>query len=132
MSENTMGNVDKSPHPVDVYVGMKVKQRRKSLGLSQTQLGENLGVTFQQVQKYERGHNRIGCSRLFYTSTALDVPVGFFFAGVEDILPDNIAYHDTSGSQSLLQMYSQIKNPIIKQQLIDLASALVKSDKSDD
>ncbi len=66
------------PHPVDVHVGSRVRLRRTLLGMSQTQLGEALGLTFQQVQKNERGVNRIGASRLWQLSQILDVPVSFF------------------------------------------------------
>ncbi|WP_422035394.1 helix-turn-helix domain-containing protein [Reyranella sp.] len=67
-------------HPVDVHVGSRLRQRRSLLGMSQTALGRAAGVTFQQVQKYERGANRMGASRLFEFATVLDVPVDYFFA----------------------------------------------------
>ena len=67
------------PNPVDVYVGNRVKHRRMALGMSQEQLGLALGVTFQQVQKYERGANRIGASRLWDLSRVLECPVSFFY-----------------------------------------------------
>lgn len=64
---------------MDVHVGGRIRFRRKLLGMSQEKLGENLGLTFQQIQKYEKGTNRIGASRLFYLAQVLDVPVQFFF-----------------------------------------------------
>ena len=67
------------PHPIDIHVGSRVYLRRNLLGLSQGTLGKDIGVSFQQVQKYERGVNRIGASRLFILSRVLDVPVSFFF-----------------------------------------------------
>src|SRR5436309_10080749 len=67
------------PNPIDVHVGSRVRLRRNMLGLSQEKLGEAIGLTFQQVQKYERGANRIGASRLHDLSRVLDVPVSFFF-----------------------------------------------------
>src|SRR3546814_19541489 len=76
-----------SPNPVDVHVGGRVRLRRTLLGLSQEKLGEALGLTFQQVQKYERGANRIGASRMFDLSRVLDVPVSFFF----DDMPQDVA-----------------------------------------
>lgn len=79
----TAGN----PNPIDVHVGARVRLRRTLLGMSQERLGEALGLTFQQVQKYERGANRVGASRLFDLARALQVPVGFFF----DDLPDGVA-----------------------------------------
>jgi transcriptional regulator with XRE-family HTH domain len=72
------------PNPIDVHVGSRVRLRRTLLGMSQEKLGEALGLTFQQVQKYERGANRIGSGRLFHLSKVLDVPVSFFF----DDLPE--------------------------------------------
>src|SRR5689334_4362799 len=71
------------PNPVDVHVGARVRQRRTLLGMSQEKLGDALGLTFQQVQKYERGANRIGASRLHHVSQVLDVPVGYFFEDLE-------------------------------------------------
>jgi len=69
----------KKPNPVDQLVGRRVRLRRMLLGMSQERLGESMGLTFQQVQKYEKGVNRIGASRLFQISEILDVPVQFFF-----------------------------------------------------
>ena len=67
------------PNPIDIHVGRRVRLRRTLLGMSQEKLGQALGLTFQQVQKYERGVNRIGSSRLYHLSQILDVPVSFFF-----------------------------------------------------
>ncbi len=72
------------PHPVDVHVGGRVRMRRTLLGMSQTDLGKALGVTFQQIQKNERGFNRFGASRLYQLSHILDVPLSYFF---DDMLP---------------------------------------------
>ncbi len=72
------------PHPIDIHVGSRVKLRRTLLGLSQTALGDTLGLTFQQVQKYERGINRISASKLWMLTQILDVPVSFFFDGVDE------------------------------------------------
>lgn len=69
----------KSPNPVDVHVGSRVRLRRMLIGLSQEKLGHSMGLTFQQIQKYEKGVNRIGASRLFKLSQVLEVPVQFFF-----------------------------------------------------
>lgn len=76
-----------APNPVDVHVGGRVRLRRTLLGLSQGELGERLGLTFQQVQKYERGLNRISASRIFDMARVLDVPVAFFF----DDMPEDLA-----------------------------------------
>ena len=81
MSRAELGNGDKEsrPSPIDVHVGSRIRLRRTLLGMSQERLGEALGLTFQQVQKYERGVNRVGASRLFDLARVLDVPISFFF-----------------------------------------------------
>ena len=71
----------KAPNPIDKHVGSRVRMRRMMLGMSQEKLGNSLGLTFQQVQKYEKGTNRIGASRLQQISQILEVPVSFFFEG---------------------------------------------------
>src|SRR5512144_1595446 len=71
----------KAPNPVDKYVGSRVRMRRIMLGMSQEKLGEALGLTFQQIQKYEKGTNRVGASRLQQISEVLQVPVSFLFDG---------------------------------------------------
>ena len=70
-------------HPVDVHVGKRVRHRRWMVGMTQQQLGENVGIKFQQIQKYETGMNRISASRLWDIATALDVPISFFFEGLD-------------------------------------------------
>ncbi len=75
------------PRPVDIHVGSRLRLRRTLMGMSQEKLGEAVGLTFQQIQKYERGANRVGASRLFEFSRILDVPVSFFF----DDMPDEVA-----------------------------------------
>lgn len=71
-------------HPVDVHVGKKIRQRRWLTGMTQQQLAEQVGIKFQQIQKYETGANRVSASRLWDISDALDVPVSFFFEGIEN------------------------------------------------
>lgn len=85
------------PHPVDAHVGLRLRQRRTLMGLTQEKLGDALGLTFQQVQKYERGTNRIGASRLFHLSQLLSVPVSYFF----DDMPDAVVtrYTGRDGEQ---------------------------------
>ena len=81
------------PSPIDVHVGSRIRLRRTLLGMSQERLGEALGLTFQQVQKYERGVNRVGASRLFDLSRVLDVPISFFF----DDMPEPLSQSGGSG-----------------------------------
>ena len=83
----------KKPHPVDIHVGSRVRLRRILLGMSQDKLGKALNLTFQQIQKYERGANRIGSSRLYHISQILDVPVSFFF----DDMSKDVAGETVSG-----------------------------------
>jgi transcriptional regulator with XRE-family HTH domain len=93
--ESVMGTEKEGrPSPIDVHVGSRIRLRRTLLGMSQERLGEALGLTFQQVQKYERGVNRVGASRLFDLSRVLDVPISFFF----DDMPDALA--NTYGAQT--------------------------------
>ncbi|TNE66473.1 MAG: XRE family transcriptional regulator [Alphaproteobacteria bacterium] len=122
----------KNPDPIDIHVGQRVRARRKMLGLSQTQLGKELGVTFQQVQKYERGTNRIGSSRLFKMSTTLDVPVSYFFEGAETKLPgynDSVESlgedaFDKQETQELVEAYYRIADPRIRKKVLGLARLL--------
>lgn len=71
------------PHPIDRLVGNQIRMRRRDLGMSQERLAEHLGLTFQQVQKYERGHNRVSASKLFQIAEALETDISYFFKGAE-------------------------------------------------
>lgn len=102
MVENTKSSA-KRPNPTDVYVGSRVRMRRKMLGLSQERLGERLGITFQQIQKYEKGTNRVGASRLQAMSQALDVPVAFFFP---DSTPAQATGMNEEGSAFMMDFMS--------------------------
>jgi transcriptional regulator with XRE-family HTH domain len=90
----------KAPNPIDEHVGRRVRMRRRMLAMSQEKLGDALGLTFQQVQKYERGTNRIGASRLQQISRILQVPVAFFFEGA----PTASAPHGSHGSALIAQI----------------------------
>lgn len=92
------------PHPTDVHVGKRLREVRIMRGLTQTQLGEKLGISFQQVQKYEKGTNRIGCSRLWDMCTILEVPVTFYFEG----LADKAADEDEHISRRALQLAKEL------------------------
>ncbi len=81
-----------SPDPVDIHVGGRLKLRRNLLGMSQEQLGKATGLTFQQIQKYERGTNRMGASRLFQIGRLLNVPVSYFFEELMSGMPPNIGF----------------------------------------
>jgi transcriptional regulator with XRE-family HTH domain len=129
-----------TPNAVDVHVGSRVRLRRTLLGMSQEKLGEAIGLTFQQVQKYERGANRIGASRLFDLSRVLDVPVSFFFEDMpdavaarspalarsgteeqEDFEPDPLAKRETL---ELVRAYYRIPDPLVRKRLFEMTKAL--------
>ena len=122
----------KGPHPVDIAVGKRVRGRRILMGLSQERLGDDLGVTFQQVQKYERGANRVSASRLYEISKVLDVPPSYFFEEVME--SDGIDYtgDDTSAADpmtkretlELVRAYYKIVDPKIRQELCSLIRSL--------
>jgi transcriptional regulator with XRE-family HTH domain len=106
------------PHPVDIHVGSRIRMRRTLLGLSQEKLGDALGLTFQQVQKYERGANRVGSSRLFEISRILDVPVSFFF---ED-MPGDVAAAATAQQADPTGESTQ-RDPLAKRETLELVRA---------
>ena len=110
------------PHPVDVHVGSRVRMRRTLLGMSQEKLGEALALTFQQVQKYERGANRVGSSRLFEISRILDVPISFFF---EDMTPETAAATSfAEQSQGLAEEQAEFeRDPLAKRETLELVRA---------
>ena len=125
----TAGN----PNPVDIHVGARVRLRRTLLGMSQERLGEALGLTFQQVQKYERGANRIGASRLFDLAKALQVPVGFFFddlpEGVAEGGPPTSAVQDEDPMQrretiELVRAFYRIQDPTARRRLYELTRSI--------
>ncbi len=108
------------PSPVDVHVGARVRIRRKLLGLSQTKLGDALGVTFQQVQKYERGTNRMGSSRLYDLARVLDVPIEHFF----DDMPTAVAASSpTLGGGRAKKPPSYELDPMAKRETLELVRA---------
>lgn len=109
------------PNPVDVHVGSRVRLRRTLLGLSQEKLGDSLGLTFQQVQKYERGANRIGASRLFDLSRVLDVPVSFFF---DDMPKDAAGGRPSSSAEiSYASEDGMDEDPMVRRETLDLVRA---------
>jgi transcriptional regulator with XRE-family HTH domain len=124
----------KSPNPVDKHVGARLKLRRMVLGMSQEKLGEALGVTFQQIQKYEKGANRIGASRLQLAAKILGVPVNFFFEGdaPEGAHPgfaDEASpfLHDTAASaeaRQLIAAFQRIREPELRRRVLDLVEAM--------
>jgi transcriptional regulator with XRE-family HTH domain len=87
------------PHPVDVHVGARIRLRRKEMGISQTDLADVLGLSFQQVQKYERGSNRVSASKLYDITNKLETPIEYFFVGLKTPLSG-----DTEGDKELVEL----------------------------
>ncbi|MCI0755236.1 helix-turn-helix domain-containing protein [Teichococcus vastitatis] len=135
------------PSPIDVHVGSRVRLRRTLLGMSQEKLGEALGLTFQQVQKYERGVNRIGASRLFDLARVLDVPIGFFFDDMPDAMGGGTTAlrarlggfaeqqegfeDDTLHKRETLELvraYYRITEPAVRKRVFDLIKSLAPTD----
>ncbi len=130
------------PDPIDVHVGMRLRQRRTLLGMSQQRLAKSFGVSFQQVQKYERGANRISASRLHLLTQILDVPVTFFFEGIQNVdlpAPEAQAADPMQGAGDddrmtsretleLVRAYYKIDDPVVRKRLVDLARALGRGD----
>ncbi len=138
------------PNPIDVHVGKRLRLRRTLLGMSQERLGELLSLTFQQIQKYERGVNRIGSSRLYELGQILDVPVSFFFDEMVDValaqksqagalgLDDNAdrSRQDQRGevplesreTLELIKAYYRINDAQVRKRLFELAKALGSGD----
>ncbi len=127
-SKPVYGRGTGKPHPIDVHVGARVRQRRKLLGWSQTGLGDALGLTFQQVQKYESGRNRIGSSRLFKLSQVFDVSVNHFF---EDMPADIAASSPVKGRGKAKEPPSYELDPMVKRETLELVRAYYKIQDTD-
>ena len=120
-SKTRFGHGTGRPHPIDVHVGARVRLRRKLLGMSQTKLADALGLTFQQVQKYERGKNRIGSSRLYDLARVFDVPVEHFF---EDMPPEVAASSlATKGHGRTKEPPGYELDPMITRETLELVRA---------
>ena len=104
---------DSAPHPVDVHVGSRVRLRRTYLGYSQDRVAKALGVTFQQVQKYEKGSNRISSSKLFEIAMLLDVPPAFFFNGAENAIGIASAKTSQAGKAAPSDQSSSMDDPML-------------------
>ena len=126
----------KAPNPIDKHVGSRVRMRRMMLSMSQEKLGDALGLTFQQVQKYEKGTNRIGASRLQQISQILQVPVAFFFEGAPNLHPHpdgmkeapSPAYISdflaTSEGLALTRAFTRIKNAKLRRRIVDMVEEI--------
>jgi transcriptional regulator with XRE-family HTH domain len=126
----------KRPNPIDVHVGSRIRLRRNMIAMSQEKLGERLGITFQQIQKYEKGTNRVGASRLQAISAILNVPVEYFFqdAPREDGQPNGFGedaaaplvpdFLSSAESMQLSRAFMKISDPKVRRKIIDLIKTL--------
>ena len=111
-------------HPIDVYVGKRVRFKRKVLGLTQSDLAEKVEITFQQIQKYEKGENRISASMLYQIAQSLNTSVSFFFEGYAENNASEAVLKDDKVSIDLINSFSSIKNPELKKRLLMLISSV--------
>ncbi|WP_342640715.1 helix-turn-helix domain-containing protein [Rhodoligotrophos ferricapiens] len=131
--------VKRNPNPIDVHVGSRVRMRRMLIGMSQEKLGEQLGLTFQQVQKYEKGSNRVSASRLFQMGRILGVNVQYFFeelphssvnASVEQGFAESAGepiimdFLTSSEGLQLNKAFTQIKDPSVRRKVVELVRTL--------
>ena len=127
----------KKANPIDAQVGNRVRIRRMLIGMSQEKLGDLLGLTFQQVQKYEKGINRIGAGRLFEIARILDVPVDFFYDGVaapSDALAETSApvmeFVSSSEGLQLSLAFMKIRDPKVRKRVLDLVKSLAEEEET--
>ena len=111
------------PSPIDVHVGSRIRLRRTLTGMSQERLGEALGLTFQQVQKYERGVNRVGASRLYDLSRVLDVPISFFFDDMPDTSGNGNGSTHVAGFAERGEFGGHADDPLAKRETLELVRA---------
>ena len=131
-----MAENKKKPNPIDIHVGSRIRLRRNMLGMSQEKLGESLGITFQQIQKYEKGTNRVGASRLQAISDVLQVPVAFFFEDAPGqsgqsggLSEDNstsyvVDFLNSTEGLQLNRAFVRIGDPKVRRKVIDLVRTL--------
>ena len=135
-------DVSRSPNPIDVHVGRRVRQRRKAMGVTQERLADDLGLTFQQVQKYERGANRVSASKLYEIAVALQTSTEYFFEGLAD--PSSLkegggdaepvsekyvnAFLMSSEGLELAELFSRLKNPRLRKRIVELVRSMVEDE----
>jgi transcriptional regulator with XRE-family HTH domain len=125
----------KSAHPIDRHVGARVRMRRTIVSMSQGKLADKLGITFQQVQKYEKGTNRIGAGRLQRIAEVLDVPVSFFFEGAPGSTthsPENSEYVSqflaTTEGLALAKAFMSVTDPKVRRRIVHLVQSIALTD----
>jgi len=145
-SSRARGTVtERGPLAVDMHVGARIRMRRRFLGISQQSLAAQLGITFQQVQKYERGANRVSASKLYEVACALNTPVTYFFEGLADPLvgtgePKQVqaleqsigAFLQSSEGVELASMFARVDRPRTRRMILDLVRTLADEENGED
>jgi transcriptional regulator with XRE-family HTH domain len=123
----------RSPDATDVAVGRRIKSRRLLLGLSQMELGHRLGITFQQIQKYEKGTNRVSAGRLQQIAQLFKVPVSFFFEGAAGKAPSvehinqSLEFLDTAASVRLIRAFAEIDDAAVRRDIVALVEGIART-----
>jgi transcriptional regulator with XRE-family HTH domain len=125
--------VSRTPDPIDLHVAARLRMRRMMQGVSQEALAARIGVTFQQIQKYEKGQNRIGASRLFQLAQALSAPIGYFFEGLPDdgaeapvIEPDVIQSLTSPEGMQLHMAFQKLRGSQTRRKVVELLTAMAE------
>jgi transcriptional regulator with XRE-family HTH domain len=130
---------DKAPNPIDIHVGKRIRARRKDVRVSQEKLAEQLGLTFQQIQKYEKGANRVSASKLYDIARALQASIEYFFRGLDDPSGrmDGVTENDTrpfvhdfvttAEGQELVSEFAKIQDQQVRKQMLDLIKSLARN-----
>ena len=134
-------DTERHPNPVDLHVGARIRMRRKILGVSQERLAEDLGLTFQQIQKYERGANRVSASKLYEIARSLQSSVGYFFEGLADTTAGGLAeggepfVHDflmTPEGLELATLFPKITRSKVRRRILELVRSMAEDRGGDD
>ncbi len=143
MAKQKAASKKDGPHPVDVHVGARVKLRRMAMGVSQESLGKSMGLTFQQIQKYEKGVNRISASKMFELADHLDVSIQYFFDGYRDGFLRTAGFAEADGDDpfmallsspdgiQLCRYFSAIKDVDVKKRVLDLVKSIAETEGAD-
>lgn len=138
---NEPSDTERHPNPVDLHVGARIRMRRKILGVSQERLAEDLGLTFQQVQKYERGANRVSASKLYEIARSLQSSVGYFFEGLGATTGDGVAeagepfVHDflmTPEGLELAALFPKITRLKVRRRILELVRSMAEEEAGGD
>jgi transcriptional regulator with XRE-family HTH domain len=134
-------DTERNPNPIDLHVGARIRMRRKILGVSQERLAEDLGLTFQQIQKYERGANRVSASKLYEIAKSLQSSVGYFFEGLADTTGEGVAeggepfVHDflmTPEGLELATLFPKITRAKVRRRILELVRSMAEDKGGDE